>query len=56
MLNEILDVLTTQMIKDNFQSRGNKEDHFIITKQQLYEFCIKLIKVVIEIYDERNDK
>lgn len=52
MLDETLQVLTEQMIKNNFTNKGNKEEKFIMTKQELYEFCIKLIKVIEEVYDE----
>lgn len=52
MLDEALEVLTEQMIKDNFENKGNVEEKFIITKQELYKFCIKLIKVVEEVYGE----
>lgn len=51
MLEETLQVLTEQMIKNNFQNKINDEKKYIITKQELYEFSIKLIKLVKEIYD-----
>lgn len=56
MENEILEntieILTEQMIKNNFQNRGVKGDKYIISKQDLYKFSIKLIKVVKEVENE----
>lgn len=43
--DDIIQELTEQMIKNNFENRGAKEK-YIITKQDLYEFSIKLIKVI----------
>lgn len=49
ILEDTLEILTKQMIKDNFQNKGVKEDKYIITKQDLYQFSIKLIKLVKEV-------
>ena len=51
-LDDVLNILTEQMIKDNFQNKITGQDKYIITKQDLYEFSIKLIKVVRGVYDE----
>lgn len=48
VLNDTLQLLTEQMIRDNFKNKGSKEDKYIITKQELYNFSIKLIKVIKE--------
>ena len=50
--DDVINILTEQMIKDNFQNKMTGQDKFIITKQDLYEFSIKLIKVVRGVYDE----
>ena len=50
--DDVISVLTEQMIKDHFQNKSGEEDKYIITKQDLYEFSIKLIKVVRGVYDE----
>ena len=54
MFDEIIESLTVQMIKDRFINRNSKEEKFIITKQELYSFVIKFLKIVKEVYD--NDK
>ena len=51
-LDDVLSILTEQMIKDNFQNKSGEEDKYIITKQDLYKFSIKLIKVVRGVYGE----
>lgn len=51
-LDDVLSILTEQMIKDNFQNKITGQEKYIITKQDLYEFSIKLIKVVRGVYDE----
>ena len=50
--DDVINILTEQMIKDNFQNKMTGQNKFIITKQDLYEFSIKLIKVVRGVYDE----
>ena len=52
ILDDALQVLMEQMIKDNFENKNQNEDKYIITKQELYEFSIKLIKLVKGVYDE----
>ena len=46
MLDETIEELTKQMIKDKFE---NEEEKYIITKTELYLFCIKLIKTIREV-------
>ena len=46
MLDETIKELTKQMIKNKFE---NKEERYIITKTELYNFCIKLVKVIREV-------
>lgn len=48
ILEATIEILTKQMIKDNFQNKGAKEEKYILTKQELYEFSIRLIKLVKE--------
>ena len=55
MIDEIIDSLTIQMIKDRFSNKNNKEEKFIITKQELYNFIIKFLKIVKEVYDNNKD-
>ena len=43
-----------QMIKENFENKNIQEEKYIITKQELYEFSIKLIKLVKGIYDDNG--
>ena len=52
ILEDTIEILTEQLIKDNFQNKGVKEEKYIITKQDLYKFSIKLIKLVKEVDDE----
>lgn len=52
ILDDALEVLMLQMIKEKFENKNQNEDKYIITKQELYEFSIKLIKLVKGVYDE----
>lgn len=52
ILDETLEVLMLQMIKEKFENKNQNEEKFIITKQELYEFSIKLIKQIKEVYSE----
>ena len=38
ILEDTLQPLTTQMIKNNFDNKGIKEDKYIITKQQRHNW------------------
>ena len=51
ILEDTIEILTKQMIKDNFQSKGDKEEKYILTKQELYKFSIRLIKVINRIVE-----
>ena len=46
ILDDTLELLMLQMIKDNFENKEYSREKYIITKQQLYEFSIKLIKLI----------
>ncbi len=47
MLDDAIDLLTEQMIKDTFEDKkNNKEVIYHLTKADLYSFCIKLIKTI----------
>ena len=50
--DDVINILTEQMIKDNFQNKMTGQDKFIITKQDLYEFSIKLVKTIRGVYSE----
>ena len=52
ILDDTLELLMLQMIKENFENKNIQEEKYIITKQELYEFSIKLIKIVKEVNDE----
>lgn len=54
ILDDTLEVLMLQMIKNNFKNKNINEEKFVITKQELYEFSIKLIKLVKEVYDDNR--
>ena len=54
ILEDAIELLTLQMIKNKFQNKSIEEEKFVITKQELYEFSIKLIKVVKEVYDDKQ--
>lgn len=47
MLDEVIEVLTKMMIQDNFE---NGERKIQMTKTELFQFCIKLVKVVKNAY------
>jgi uncharacterized protein (UPF0305 family) len=53
-LDEVIQTLTKQMIINNFQNKKINEEKYIITKQELYEFSIKLIRLVKEVYENDN--
>ena len=52
ILDDTLELLMIQMLKENFENKNMRDEQYIITKQELYEFAIKLIKLVKEVYDE----
>lgn len=49
ILEDTIEILTKQMIKENFQNKGAKEEKYILTKQELYEFSIRLLKLINEV-------
>lgn len=47
MLDDTIELLTKQMIENNFKEQNEKYHKTIkITKTQLYQFCIKLVKLI----------
>lgn len=49
MLDDTVEVLTKQMLESAFEDKKNKQEAVIkMTKIELYQFCIKLIKVIKE--------
>lgn len=54
ILDDTLELLMLQMIKENFENKNIQEEKYIITKQELYEFSIKLIKLVKGVYDDNG--
>ena len=52
ILEDTLELLMLQMIRENFENKNIQEEKYIITKQELYEFSIKLIKLVKGVYDD----
>lgn len=48
MLDDVLEELTKLLIKENF----DKDKKYLkITKEELVRFCIKLIKLIMKIYE-----
>lgn len=43
MLEDAIELLTKQMLKEHFE---NKETIITMTKTELYQFCIKLVKLL----------
>ena len=52
ILDDTLELLMIQMLKENFENKNMRDEKYIITKQELYEFSIKLIKQIKDVYDE----
>lgn len=50
MLDDTIEELTKMMIKDKFE---NSDTYIKMTRTQLFQFCIKLIKVVRNVYVEK---
>ena len=56
-LEDVQELLTEQMIKGYFKNKSSSEDKYIITKQDLYNFSLKLIDFLIsqsEVYNNEN--
>lgn len=51
MLEDTLEELTRQLIEERFKG-SDIDKKYVITKEELYSFCIKLIKVIMEVYNE----
>ncbi len=52
ILDTTLELLTEQMIKDYFKSKTTKEEKYIVTKQDIYDFSMKLITLLITMNGE----
>ena len=52
ILDDTLELLMIQMLKENFENKNMRDEKYIITKQELYEFSIKLIKQIKDVYNE----
>lgn len=48
MLDEVIELLTKQMLQDVFKDKQTNNNNVLITmtKAELYRFCIKLIKLI----------
>lgn len=52
ILDEVIEILTQQMLENYFKSKSKSEEQFIITKNDLYLFSIKLIKEIKKYKEE----
>lgn len=50
MFDEIITCLMEKMLKDKFENPDNSK--YILSKQELYQFGMRLIKVIKEVYGE----
>ncbi len=50
VFDELLEVLTEKMIKNSFDNHDKDTKKFVMTEQELFQFCIKLVKMVKEVY------
>lgn len=50
VFDELLEVLTEMMIKNNFNNHDKNTKKLVMTEQDLFQFCIKLVKMVKEVY------
>lgn len=47
LLEEAIEILTKMMIEDSFKDKAkNKESKVVMSKVELYKFCIKLLKLI----------
>ncbi len=53
LLDEVIELLTQQMVENYFKSKTKSKEQFIITKNDLYLFCIKLIKEIKKYKEEK---
>lgn len=50
MLNDTIEILTKQMIENDFKDKSSKTHKIVkLTKTQLYQFCIRLVKIIREV-------
>lgn len=49
MLDDTIEELTKLYIKEHLETKDNK--HYVLTKEELIKFCIKLVKVIKKIDD-----
>lgn len=49
MLDDTIEELTKLYIKEHLENKNNKR--YVLTKEQLMKFCIKLVKVIKKIDD-----
>lgn len=54
ILDEVIEILTQQMLENYFKSKSKSEEQFIITKNDLYLFSIKLIKEIKKYKEEKR--
>ena len=53
MLEDAIEILTKQMIEDAFKdNKNNLVEKAVITKTDLYSFCIKLMKLLKELEEK----
>lgn len=47
MLDDVIHILTQMMLKESFKEKqNNKSSKLVMSKSELYRFCIKLIKFI----------
>lgn len=44
--DDVLEELNKLKIKEHFENKNKKVTKYIVTKEELMEFCIKLVKVI----------
>lgn len=49
VLDDTIEELTKLYIKEHLENKNNK--HYVLTKEELIRFCIKLVKVVKKVED-----
>lgn len=49
---EAIEELTKMLIKENFETKGQKPKYFKMTTKSLIRFCIRLLKT-IEYYNQK---
>lgn len=47
MLDDTIEILTKKMLEDKFRDiKENKQEVIMMSKTDLYNFCIKLVKLI----------